>query len=91
MLVREFLAKNKIISIPQPLYSPDLAVADFFPCPKLQTEIKGKSKQEQLAIPNGAFQKCFEDWKKRWHKCIIFERSYFEGNKIVIVLKKNFN
>ncbi|EFN69735.1 hypothetical protein EAG_10056, partial [Camponotus floridanus] len=23
--------------------------------------------------------KCFEDWKKRWHKCIISEGDYFEG------------
>ena len=34
---------------------------------------RGKSKQELLAIPKNAFQKCFEDWKKRWHKCIISE------------------
>ena len=47
-------------------------------------EIKEKSKQELLVIPKSAFQKCFEDWKKRWHKCIISEGGYFEGNKIVI-------
>ena len=47
-------------------------------------EIKEKSKQELLAISKSAFQKCFEDWKKRWHKCIISEGDYFEGDKIVI-------
>ena len=26
-----------------------------------------------------SFQKCFEDWKERWHKCIISEGGYFEG------------
>ena len=31
-----------------------------------------------------AFQIYFEDWNKRWHKCIISEGSYFEGDKIVI-------
>ena len=30
------------------------------------------------------FQNCFEDWKKRWHKNIISEGGYFEGDKIVI-------
>ena len=46
-------------------------------------EIKEKSTQELLAIPK-VFQKCFEDCKKRWHKRIIFEVGYFEGDKIVI-------
>ena len=35
------------------------------------------------AIAKGAFQKYFEDWKKRWHKGIVSEGSYFEGDKIV--------
>ena len=72
MLVREFLAKNKTVIMPQPPYSPDLAPADFFLFPKLKTpmkgkrfatieEIKEKSKQELLAIPKSAFQKCFEN------------------------------
>ena len=34
-------------------------------------EIKRKSKQELLAIPKSMFQKCFEDWKKCRHKCIM--------------------
>ena len=95
MLVLEFLAKNKTVIMPQPLYSPYLDPADVFLFPKLKTpmkgkrfatieEIKEKSKHELLAIPKSAFQKFFEDWKKRWHKCIISEGDYFEGNKIVI-------
>ena len=31
MLVREFLAKNKTVIIPQPPYSPSQVLADFFP------------------------------------------------------------
>ena len=61
----------------------------LFPFPKLKTpmkgklfapieEIKEKSKQELLVIPKSAFQKCFEDWKKRWHKCSISEGGYFD-------------
>ena len=78
--------------MPQQPYSPDLTPADFFLFPKLKTpmrgkrfatieEIKEKSKQVLLAI---AFQKCFDDWKKCWHKCIIFHGGYFEGDTIVI-------
>ena len=44
-------------------------------------EIKEKSKQDLLAVPKIVFQKCFEDWKKRWHKCIISEGGYFEGTR----------
>ena len=33
-------------------------------------EIRKKSKEELLAIPR-VFQKCLEDWKKRYHKCIV--------------------
>ncbi|KAA1414165.1 hypothetical protein F0U44_22385, partial [Nocardioides humilatus] len=42
MLVREFLAKNKTVIMPQPPYSPHLAPADFFLFPKLKTPMKGK-------------------------------------------------
>ena len=82
----------------QPPYSPDLATTDFFLFPKLKTllkgkrfdaidEIKEKSKEKWLAIPKNAFQECFEDWKKRWHKCIICEGGYFERDNIVIDTK----
>ena len=48
-------------------------------------EITEILKQEQLlAIPKCVFQKCFEDWKIRWHKCIISEKGYFEGNNTVV-------
>ena len=42
LLVREFLPKNKTVIMPQPLYSPDLAPAEFFLLPKLKTPMKGK-------------------------------------------------
>ena len=75
MLGREFLVKNKTVIVTQSPYSPDFAPADSFLFPKLKTPIKGKhfasiveikekSKQELLAIPICAFQKCFEDWEK---------------------------
>ena len=73
----------------QPPYLLDLAPADFFLFTKLKTAMKGKrfatieeikeqSKQKLLAIPKCEFRKCFEDWKKCWHKCITSEGGYFE-------------
>ena len=49
-----------------------------------------------MIIPKSAFQKCFEDWKKHWHKFIISEGDYFEEDNIVfdeylIFFEKNKN
>ena len=42
MLEREFLAKNKTVIMPQPLYSPDLTPANFFLLPKLKSPMQGQ-------------------------------------------------
>lgn len=95
LLVREFLAKNNTLIMPQPPYSPDLAPCDFFLFPKLKRPMKGRryatieeiktaSKEELNKITKNDFLKCFEEWKKRWHKCIISGGDYFEGDKIDI-------
>ena len=47
-------------------------------------EINTASLEELKVIPKSAYQKCFEDWKKRWRKCIISEEDYFGGDKIDI-------
>ena len=81
--------------MPQPPFSPDLAPSDFFLVLWLKRPKKGrrfatieKIKTESLRkledIPTSAYQKCFEDWKKRWHKCMISEGEYFEGGNIEI-------
>ncbi|UYV70126.1 GK [Cordylochernes scorpioides] len=74
LLVRDFLAKNNTLMIPQPPYSPDLAPCDFFLFPKLKRPMKGRryatldeiktaSKEELKKILKNDFLKCFEDWK----------------------------
>ena len=61
--------------VPHPLYSPDLAAADFFLLPKLKTTFKGHRFQtieeiqenatiELRAITSSAFQEAFQKWKK---------------------------
>ncbi|UYV67796.1 hypothetical protein LAZ67_5002097 [Cordylochernes scorpioides] len=94
LLVRDFLAKNNTLMMPQPPYSSDLAPCEFFLFPKLKRPMKGRryatldkiktaSKEELKRYKKKKdFLKCFEDWKNRWHKCIISHGDYFEGNKI---------
>jgi transposase len=91
-LIREILAKQETIVVPQPPYSPDLASADFFLFPKLKStlkdrrfqtveEIKEKSLQYFRAIPQNTFQDTFQNWKKCWEWCIKSRGEYFEGDK----------
>jgi hypothetical protein len=42
LIIREFLAKQETIVVPQPPYSTDLAPADFFLFPKLKSTLKGR-------------------------------------------------
>ena len=42
LLVRDFLAKNNTLMMPQPPYSPDLPPCDFFLFPKLKRPMKGR-------------------------------------------------
>ena len=91
--LREHFAKNSTNIVPQPAYSPDLAPCDFWLFPKLKRPLRGnrfesiedikrESKRALMAIPESGYLACFEDWKKRWHKCIISGGDYFEGDEI---------
>ena len=73
----------------QPPYSTDLAPADFFLFPKLKTTLKGRRFQtveeilenairELCTITESAFQEAFQQWKKRWERCTVSRRDYFE-------------
>ena len=35
-----------------------------------------------MAIPQTDYKKRFEDWIKRWHKCVAVGGEYFEGDNI---------
>ncbi|UYV63271.1 hypothetical protein LAZ67_2003604 [Cordylochernes scorpioides] len=85
LLVRDFLAKNNTLMMPQPPYSPDLPPCDFFLFPKLKRPMKGRryttldeiktaSKEELKKILKNDFLKCFEDWKSRWHNLYQIEK-----------------
>ena len=50
---------------------------------KMQIGIPTKKSQEALMdIPKTEYKKCFEDWIKRWHKCVAVDGDYFEGDNI---------
>jgi transposase len=92
LLIREFLAKDETSVVPQPPYSPDLAPADFFLFPKMKSTLKGRrfqtvdeieenSLRDLCAIPQNTFQDAFQNWTKRWERCINSGGEYFEGDK----------
>ena len=35
-----------------------------------------------MAIPEGEYKQCFENWKRRWHSCIASGEDYFEGDDL---------
>ncbi|EGI67572.1 FLJ37770-like protein [Acromyrmex echinatior] len=93
IIIREFLVKNKTNTIQQPSNSPDMAPCDFFLFDRVKKPLRGtrfnsrkevmeKSKTALMAIPIIEFQKCFESWIKRWHKCVAVAGEYFEGDNI---------
>ena len=90
---RRMEVAQESLTMPQPPYSPDMAPCNFFLFPKIKRTLKGgrftaiddiKSASLKVlkAILKIEFEKCFEDWKKRWHNCIISNRDYIEGDKL---------
>ena len=91
LTVIEFLATKQITVLEHPTYSPDLAPSDFFLFPKIKEILKGRHFDDiddirsntmaaLKAIPQNRFQNCFEEWTRRWHRCITSQGEYFEGD-----------
>jgi transposase len=70
LVVREFLTKNNVTTVPHPVYSPDLAPCDFYVFPKMKLRLKGRRyaaieevQAESLQILNtltpADFSECF--------------------------------
>lgn len=79
--VRQYYAKNNIVLLPHPPYSPDLAPCDFFLFPRIKMNLKEKyfvdvNEVEQKTlevltnIKEDEFLRCFEQWKTKLEKCI---------------------
>jgi len=89
--VQQFLAKHGTAQLQQLPYSPDLAPCDFSLFPSLKKVLKGhrfeatedikqNSTKTLLDIPKEEFAKCFQQWQKRWAKCVAAEGNYVEDS-----------
>ncbi|XP_067942994.1 protein GVQW3-like [Watersipora subatra] len=81
LMVRQYLAKNKVTVLNHPPYSPDLAPCDFYLFPKVKLTMKGERFDDIPTIQENVtrqlrsfmesdFQHCMDQWKRRWDKCI---------------------
>jgi len=43
-------------------------------------EVRGKTSEALKAVTLQEFQNCFEQWKKRWDKCIDSQWEYCDGD-----------
>jgi hypothetical protein len=91
LVKREFLAHNSIITLPHPPYSVDLAPCDFFLFPKIKLQLKGRrfDRLEEIqresqnvlgTLREQDFQHAFQQWQRRWNRCVNAQGYYFEGD-----------
>lgn len=89
-VVREFLKHEKVVELPHPPYSPDLAPCDFFLFPMLKKHLAGRKYGSRHAlgsaisqclkgIPKDHYENAFKCWIKRLKLCISHGGEYFEG------------
>jgi histone-lysine N-methyltransferase SETMAR len=88
--VGELLAKNSMILVPHPPYSPDFAPYDSFLSPKLKMALKGmrfndftmiqeKSRDALAQFQTADFRKYFERWRDHWACCTGSKVSTLKG------------
>ena len=72
-----------------------MAPADFFLFPKMKLKLKGRrfgtiseiqdeSQRVLNQLTTEDFQTAFQEWQKRWTRCIDAEGDYFEGVSVQI-------
>ena len=90
LVVREFLTKNNMTTVPHPAYSPDLALWDFYVFPKTKLWLKGRrfasieevqaeSQQILNTLTPADFNECFQKWQNCWDHCTQAQGDYFKG------------
>ena len=87
VLVTDYLTKMGIKTVPQPLYSPDLAPSDFGLFPKLRgcryetiEEMKEAVTKVIDTLPQEVFDEAFRKLLEQYNKCIAAGGDYFEGD-----------
>jgi hypothetical protein len=91
LVTHEFLAHNSIIALPHLPRSPDLAPCDFFLFPNMKLQLKGRcfdrveeiqqeSRNVLRTLQEQDFQHAFQQWQRRWDRCVAAQGDYFEGD-----------
>ena len=87
MLVKDYLTKMDINTVPPRPYSPDLAPCDFWLFPKLRgcrCETTGEMKEAVTKVVDTLTQEDFhgalQKFLERYNKCIAAGGDYFEGD-----------
>ena len=96
-----FWPKKGISVVPQPPYSPDLSLCDFFLFPKLKFHLKGrhfgtvdniqKVVTGQLrALLHEDIQHCYQEWEQRLRRRVASQKNYFEGDNVDLYVNVKF-
>ena len=87
ILVKDYLTKMGIKTVPYTLYSPDLALCDFWLFPKLRgcryetiEEMKEAVMKVIDMLTQEDFHGAFQNLLERYNKCIAAGGDYFEGD-----------
>ena len=87
ILVKNYLTKMSIKTVPHPPYSPDLAPCDIWLFPKLRgcryetiEEIKEPVTTVIDTLTQEDFHGALQNLLERYNKCIAAERDYFEAD-----------
>ena len=86
--VQQFLTNNSMTLVPNPPYSPDLAVSDLFfvsldeksPQREMFCQCGRGETKKRRSIKIGEVKNCSEQWKNHLHRCIASNGEYFEGD-----------
>ena len=90
-LVKLGKSGNEIREILVQIYGDKPPPSDFFLFPKIKEILEGRHFDDiddirsnttaaLKAIPQNQFQNCFEGWTRRWHRCIVSQGEYSEGD-----------
>ncbi len=90
--VRDFMTSHGVEVIPHTPHSSDLMSGDFFLFPTGKRDFKGGHFESPQAAPalgatetafkrlaQNEFQQVFDEWQKRWMKCVALNGEYLEG------------
>ena len=70
-LTQEYLRRHKVVELPHPAYSPDLAPCNLFLCPKLKKLFQARRFQSRSALGSAVFQYLRAIPKTTYEKCFM--------------------